>query len=107
MLQNIEKDVRVWEKRTTQHRNEESVRALGIHMSPAFNWDKKFHEVKIKMEGSIGNFFNTLMTVQLMHLHVNSHLMSKVYFGCGIMHVTDTQDKELIRMYEKSFLREN
>ena len=51
--------------------NEKSVRTIGIHMSPALNWNRQFQEVKIKMEESIGKLSNALMTVQLTHLCVN------------------------------------
>ena len=76
-----------------QYSNEEIVIVLGIHMSPALNWDRQFQEVKTKMEESIGKLSNVLMKAQLTHLHVNSHFMSKVYFGCVIMSITDTRDK--------------
>ena len=69
--------------------NEQSVRTLGIHTSPALNWDRQFQEVKIKMKESIGKLSNALMKVQLTHLHVNSYFMSKVYFGYGMMSVID------------------
>ena len=45
------------------------------------------------------------MPVQLTHLHVNSYCVSKVYFGCVIMDMTDAQDKELRRAYEKPLTR--
>ena len=83
-LQLIEKYIRVREERMKQHNNEQSVRTLGICMSPTLNWDWQFQEVKIKMEESIGKLSNYLMTVQLTHSYVNSYLMSKVYIGCGI-----------------------
>ena len=31
--------------------------------------------------------------------------MSKAYFGCGMMDMTDAQDKELRRMHEKALTR--
>ena len=77
----------------TQHNNEVSVRTLGIYMSPTLNWYRQFKELRIKMQEYIGKLSNTIMTIQLTHLHVNSHFISKVYFGCGIMDMIDSQDK--------------
>ena len=73
----------------TQYDNKVSIRILGIHMSPVLSWDREFQEIRIKMKETIGKLSNTLMTVQLTHLHVNSYLMSKVYFGYGIMELID------------------
>ena len=101
MLQHIEKDIRVREERIKQHNNEQSVRMLGICMLPTLNWDRQFQEVKIKMEESIGKLSNTLLTAQLAHSCVNSCFMSKVYFGCGMMSMTDAQDAELRRSCER------
>ena len=53
------------------------------------NWDRKFQEVRIKMEESIGRLSNVLMPVELTYLNENLHFMPKVYFGCGVMELTD------------------
>ena len=105
ILQKIEKDIRVREEIMKQYSNEESVRALGICVSPMLNWDRKFQEVKIKIEESIRNLSNNLMASQFKHLHINSYFISKNYFGCGIMDVTDSQDKKLRRMHENPLAR--
>ena len=89
-----------WEK-ITQCDDKVCVRTLGIHMSSALSWNRKFQEVRIKMEESIGKFSSTLMTIQLNHFNVNLCFMPKNYFGCGIMKLTDAQDKKLRRLYEK------
>ena len=57
------------------------------------------------MEECIEKFSNTLMHVQITHLHMNSYFMSKFYFGCGIMDVTGPQDKELRRIHETPLAR--
>ena len=52
------------------------------------------------MGETIVNLSSALMTVQLTHLHVNSYFMSKVYFGWGVMELSDEQDKELSKTHE-------
>ena len=89
VLKHIEKDMKVREERMKNYDNEQSVQTLGIFMSPTLNWDRQFQDINIKMEESIGKLSSTLMKVQLTHLCVNSHFMSKVYFGYGIMSITD------------------
>ena len=85
--------------------NEDSSRTLDMHMLPVLSWYRKFQKVKIKMEESIRNICKTLMAAQLTHLHVYSYFMSNFCFGCGIMDMTDAQDKELRRTYEKRLAR--
>ena len=57
------------------------------------------------MEKSIRKLSNSLMTAQLIHFCVNSYFMSKVYFGCGMMSMTDSQDKKLRKTHEKQLAR--
>ena len=45
------------------------------------------------------------MIVRLTHLCVNSCFISKVHFDYGKMDMTNAQDKELRRKYEKSLAR--
>ena len=105
VLQHVEKDIRVREERMKQHKNEQSVRILSICMPPALNWDRKFQEVKTKMDESIGKLSNTLITVQLTHLRFNSCFMSKFYFGCRKIIITDAQDAELRQACERPLAR--
>ena len=95
-----DKDIKVREERMKQYDDEQSVRTLGIHMSPALNWDSQFQEVKIKIEESIRKLSNALMIVLLTHMYVNSYFMSKFYFGCGIMSTIDAQDSDLRKTCE-------
>ena len=53
------------------------------------------------MKESIGRLSNTLINVKFTAFYDNLCFMSKIYFGCGIMDMTDAEGKELRRMYEK------
>ena len=50
----INNEIRVYEERMQHHNKETNIRTGGVHIPPALHWDRKFQEMRLKMEESIG-----------------------------------------------------
>ena len=61
--------------------------------------------MKEKIIESIAKLNNTEIKPYLMHLYFNAYLLKKVFFGCGVMKITNNQDKELKKSYETTIAK--
>ena len=104
-IKNIVVDIEVNDIKVQQVDCKKSERSLGVHMSPALVWDKQFEKMKEKMIEAVFKLKNTKIVVPTAHLYYNMYLIKKVYFGCGIVHLTEQQESELKKIYEPVLLK--
>ena len=57
-----------------------------------------------KMKDAIGSLKNTTMAVSTASMYYNMYLIKKVYYGCGILKLNDSQVKILKTIYEPVIL---
>ena len=79
-------------------------RTLGAMISPALIWDAQFVKMVNKMKDAIGSLKNTTMAVSTASMYYNMCLIKKVYYGCGILKLNDSQVKILKTIYESVIL---
>jgi len=61
--------------------------------------------MKEKISKSITKLINTDINMQQAYLYFNVYLTRSVFFGSNIVELTPLQEKELMRIYERSLLR--
>ena len=60
-----------------------------VCISPAFFWDGKFQEIKLKMEESIGKLSKMVIATSLGLVRVNVCFMYNLCFGCKHLDLID------------------
>ena len=61
--------------------------------------------MKEKMRKAIFKLKNTEIVITTVYLYYNMYLITKVYFGCSIIHLTEQQELELKKIYKPVILR--
>jgi len=74
-------------------------------MCPQVQWKDQFKVMKEKMIESIAKLNNTEIKPYLMHLYFNACSLKKVFFGCGVIKITNNQDKELRKLHETTLAK--
>jgi len=82
-----------------------SEKTLGVYMNPAMKWEKQFQVMLEKMKEATYKLRNVEIAAPVAHLYYNAYLIKKVYFGSGVLMLTEKQEKELRKIYEPILLR--
>ena len=93
------------EKRLNQTLIKESVKSLGIYFNPTMEWTKQFKMIREKLLCAMSKLRSTPLTAANAYVFFNMCLITQVHFRCGIMTLTEAQEKELIRISEAALLR--
>jgi len=80
-------------------------KTLGVNIDPSLKWDEQFTMLIEKMKLAMWKLESTPVTVSNAYLFYNMYLVTHVYFGCGIVNITLSQKKILIKLSEPVLLR--
>ena len=80
-------------------------RILGFFMVSPLKWERQFNKMVHKMKQAIAKLKNTTITILVVYIYYNMYLLTKVYFRCGIMKITDKQEEYLMKIYEPTILK--
>ena len=61
--------------------------------------------MKDKMRCAIAKLQNTAIDLPLTYIFFNQYLIKSIYFGCSVIYLNKTQEKELMKIYEESILK--
>ena len=78
----------------------ESIKTLGVYLNPMLEWKDEFSYVKKKMEMSMQKLMGTKMAVCQVHVCFNAHMLTHVFYGCGIVYFNKEQCDVLKKTYE-------
>ena len=67
----------------------ESTRSLGVYIIPSLNWKGQFIIIYEKMEEVAGRLKNVNIYSALIHIYFNVYFVMKVYFGYGIISISN------------------
>ena len=56
------------------------------------------------MDKSVSKLISTSINPFQAHIYYNAYMIKSVYFGCGIVELSDKQEEELKRLYEEPLL---
>ena len=74
-------------------------------MSPSLKWEGQFKAMVEKMKEAIYKLRNIEIAAPIAHLYYDAYLIKKIYFGSGVMSLTEQQEKVLKQIYEPVLLR--
>ena len=101
----IKGEIFVNEKRLNQTLIKESVKSLGTYFNPTMEWTEQFKMVREKLLCAMSKLRSTPLTAANAYVFFHICLITQVHFGCGIMTLTEAQEKELIRISEATLLQ--
>jgi hypothetical protein len=105
VIVNIEEKVEINSKELKRVDCKMNIKTLGMMIGPVLNWKSQFTEMVKKMKEAIGKLNKTEMITSTASLYYNMYLIKKVYFGCGIITITEQQEEILKKIYEPVILR--
>ena len=82
-----------------------ATKSLGVYYTPDANWEEQFCAMKEKMVDSVKKLVSTSVTPAQVHTFFHTYLIKKVFFGCGVLSISESQEKELCRIYESPILK--
>ena len=74
-------------------------------MSPSLKWEGQFKAMVEKMKEAIYKLRNIEIAAPIAHLYYNAYLIKKVYFGSGVMSLTEQQETVLKQTHEPVLLK--
>jgi len=83
----------------------ESVKLLGVHMTPTLKWEKQFKIITEKMQEALYKLKSIPLSIANTYMYYNMYLMRKVYFRCGIITIMPNQEKILMKISKSILLR--
>ena len=98
-------DITVENTKIKQLSISEATKSLGVTYTPASDWTEQFLIMKNKMTESVSKLMSTSVQPHQVHMFYHTYLITKVFFGCAVMHLTEKQDTELRKIYEISILK--
>ena len=105
-IENTANKLTVHGKDVEQLKVEHSVRTLGVWMSPYLMWNDQFEVMRKKMYESARKLMNAEIKTWQVHIYFHIYVIKSVFFGCGVVNLSDEQHKELEKIHEVSILRE-
>jgi len=69
-----------------------SEKTLGVHLSPSMKWEGQFKAMVSKMKEATYKLGKVEIAAPIAHMCYNAHLIKKVYFGSGVMSITEQQE---------------
>ena len=91
-LEYVKVTLEVNRKKITKLNSGDAIRTLGIYMYPSLKWDKQFYIIVKKALEAISKLTNTTIQSHLVFLYFNIYLIKSMYFGYGIISLTDEQE---------------
>ena len=76
-----------------------------MHISPCLSWKDEFDHVKLKMKKSIKRLIIADKKLHQVFFHFNVCMLTKFFFGCGIVSFNKKQCKELKDIFELLTIR--
>ena len=104
-IKNVEKELEINNIKLTQTNVQESVKTLGVHMSPTLSWIKQYEMMKEKMHKAMSKLRSTPITIANAYVYFNMYLITSVYFGCRVLTLNPKQEEELMKISEATLLR--
>lgn len=101
----IKEEIWVNNKILQQTLIKDAVKSLGLYVNPTMEGSKQFEMVKEKLIRAMSKLRSTPLSVANAYIFFNMYLITQVYFGCGIVVLTEAQEKVLIKISESSLLR--
>lgn len=83
---------------------ETATKSLCVTYTPHSNWTEQFNVMKGKMEESKKLMATHILPHQV-HTLFHTYLIRKVFFGCGVIKLTDEQDDILCKLFEITILK--
>jgi len=91
-------------KKITYEKATVSTRTLGVYINPSLCWKSQFEVMKRKLQISITKLVNTDINPYQAALYYNAYMIKSVYFGCGIVDLSEKQEIALQQIYEEPLL---
>ena len=82
----------------------DSVRTLGVYMYLVLTWKTQFEVMRKKLHTSITKLMATDMNAHQAAVYYNVCMIKSVFFGCGVITISESQEKELKRLYKEPLL---
>ena len=70
----------------------QSIRTLGVHITPTLEWKGQFEVMRKKLHVSITKLMATDINPYQAAIYYNTYMIKSVYFGCGIIELTNKQE---------------
>ena len=83
----------------------ESFKTLGVCLNPMIDWKNQCWHLKKKIQMTIRKLMRRYMKVNQAYMCFNAHILTNVFFGCGIANFNDEQIKELRKIHELPMIR--
>jgi len=104
VIHQINAEIYADEQKIKQMSNEESIKTLGVHITPSLQWKCQFQQMMTKLQDTISKLKYTPMNTHNAYLYFNMYMITKVYFGCGIITLSEQQEKTIMKAYEATML---
>jgi len=70
----------------------------------ALSWKTHFEILRVKVVDGIAKVMRTSLTYQQAVIYYNIYMLTNIYFGCGIIKLSNDEENELRRLYEAPLL---
>jgi len=88
-IEQLQASMQIDQQIIEQLSNKESIKTLGVQISPTIQWEQQFKMMIEKLQEITAKMKNTPMNTHNAYLYFNMYMITKVYFGCGIMTITE------------------
>ena len=99
-MQNEQTRIKIGNQIIEQKKINKSTKTLRVHMNPSIDWTEEFKHAKGKLELSIKKLMNAEMAHYQVFVYFNAHVLTNVYFGCGIVKFSLVQLDMLKKTHE-------
>ena len=102
---NSEEELIINETKLKQTHIKESVKTLGVYMTPTLKWVQQFEKMKEKMYRVMSKLRSTPLSITNTYVYFNIYLIKQVYFGSGVLNLNPKQEEELMKISKVTLLR--
>ena len=104
-IKNVIVNIRINGESVKVVESSKSEKTLGVYISPSMKWETQFKSMIEKMKEATYKLRNVEIAAPIAYLYYNAYMIKKVYFGCGILSLSEKEEQELKRIYEPTLLR--
>ena len=82
----------------------QSAKTLGVKICLNLGWSEQFKEMRRKLVESVKKLMNTELTSCQVHVYFNIYMLKIIFFGCGVVILSEMEEDEMKRIHENTTL---
>lgn len=76
-----------------------------MKICPNLGWNEQFKEMRRKLVESIKKLMRTQIETYQVHAFFNTYMLKSVFFGCGVVRLSQMEELELKRIHDTPILK--